>query len=196
MLKRKENRMKTMTQPTRKTIRTAAPRAAPVTRETTTPRRVSKNALKLRSILVPTDFSTASKKALLYAVAFARQFGAKLTLLYIMEPVATPDFAMAFPLAMENERVTLECKRQLERIAREEDLEPALVEKILVRHGRAYDEITRAAKSLKVDLIVMSTHGYTGLKHVLMGSTTERVVRHASCPVLVVRPTEHEFVAI
>jgi nucleotide-binding universal stress UspA family protein len=51
----------------------------------------------------------------------------------------------------------------------------------------AHGEITDAAKSLRADLIVIATHGYTGLKHVLLGSTTERVVRHAHCPVLVVR---------
>lgn len=151
-------------------------------------------SLKLTSILVPTDFSVESKKALTYAVAFARQFGAKLTLLHIVEPVGTPDFANAFPLAMENDRVALECKRHLQRMVRESEMDSELVEKVLVRQGRAYAEIASAAKSLKVDLIIISTHGYTGLKHVLMGSTTERVVRHASCPVLVVRPGEHEFV--
>ncbi|MGZ8940521.1 MAG: universal stress protein [Limisphaerales bacterium] len=143
---------------------------------------------------MPTDFSPESKKAFAYAVAFARQFGAKLTLLHIVEPVWAPDFAKSFPLAMENDRFALECKRQLEQMAREGGIDPELIEKVLVRHGRAYHEIVNAAKSLKVDVIIISTYGYTGLKHMLMGSTTERVVRHASCPVLVVRPSEHGFV--
>ena len=64
---------------------------------------------------------------------------------------------------------------------------PKLVEKLLVRFGRSYHEIAEAARTLKVDLIIISTHGYTGLKHAFLGSTTERVVRHAPCPVLVVR---------
>jgi nucleotide-binding universal stress UspA family protein len=59
-----------------------------------------------------------------------------------------------------------------------------------VRNGTAFDEIVRAAGSLRADLIIIATHGYTGLKHVLMGSTAERVVRHAPCPVLVVRSSE------
>ena len=195
MLKRKGNCMKTRAKATQKRMQNRKAIPASLAPKNVASRRPQKGALKLTSILVPTDFSTSSKKALLYAVALARKFGAKLTLLHIVEPAATPDFALAFPLAIENDRVTLECKRQLQRIAREENLDPELVEKILVRQGRAYDEITSAAKSLKVDLIVISTHGYTGLKHVFMGSTTERVVRHASCPVLVVRAMEHEFVA-
>jgi nucleotide-binding universal stress UspA family protein len=56
-----------------------------------------------------------------------------------------------------------------------------------VRFGRSFHEIAAAARTLKADLIIISTHGYTGLKHAVLGSTTERVVRHASCPVLVVR---------
>jgi nucleotide-binding universal stress UspA family protein len=150
--------------------------------------------LKLTSILVPTDFSAESKKALEYAVAFGRQFGARLTLLYVVEPVATRDFASAFPLALENEKVAAECKCELQRIVRENGIEEEMIENILVRYGRSYNEIADAARTLKSDLIIISTHGYTGLKHALMGSTTERVVRQARCPVLVVRPGEHEFV--
>jgi nucleotide-binding universal stress UspA family protein len=64
----------------------------------------------------------------------------------------------------------------------------------VVRLGHPYQEITDAARELKVDLIVISTHGYTGLKHVLLGSTAERIVRHAPCPVLTVREKEQDFV--
>ena len=64
----------------------------------------------------------------------------------------------------------------------------------LVRAGQPYYEITTAAKELDVDLIVITTHGRTGLKHALLGSTAERVVRHAPCPVLTVREREHDFI--
>jgi nucleotide-binding universal stress UspA family protein len=150
--------------------------------------------LRIKTILVPTDFSPESEKALAYAVPFARQFKAKLTLLHVVEPVATPDFAKSFPLALEDDKVTAECKRHLERVVKDLKIVPKLIEKALVRHGRSFHEIADAARTLKVDLIIISTHGYTGLKHALLGSTTERVVRHAPCPVLVVRPREHEFV--
>ena len=76
--------------------------------------------LRIRSILVPIDFSTASKKALQYAVPFARQFGAKLTLLHVVEPVATPDFANSFPLMMENDKVKAASRGQLEHIIKEQ----------------------------------------------------------------------------
>ena len=142
---------------------------------------------RIKSILVPIDFSAPSKKALAYAVPFAELFGARLTLLNVVEPVATPDFAKSFPLAMENDQVLAGCKRELELAVKEAGIDPNLVEKTLVRFGRSFHEIAAAARTLKVDLIIIATHGYTGLKHALLGSTTERVVRHAPCPVLVVR---------
>jgi universal stress protein A len=61
--------------------------------------------------------------------------------------------------------------------------------------GVPYHEIVQAGQQFKADLIVLGTHGRTGLQHVFMGSTAERVVRHAACPVLVVREREHEFIA-
>jgi universal stress protein A len=150
--------------------------------------------LQIKSILVPIDFSVSSKKALAYAIPFAEEFGAKLTLLHVVEPVATPDFANSSPLLMENDKAMAACKAKLELLIKQEAIDPKIVEKKLVRQGRSFHEIADAARTLKVDLIVISTHGYTGLKHALLGSTTERVVRHAPCPVLVVREVEHEFV--
>ena len=67
--------------------------------------------------------------------------------------------------------------------------------KTLVRTGSPADEIVDAAKEMGVDLIILSTHGRTGLKHLLLGSMTENVVRRAPCPVLVVREREREFVS-
>lgn len=141
----------------------------------------------LKSILVPLDFSPPSKKALDYAVSVAQQFKAKLTLLNVVEPVATPDFAATFPLVMEDDQVMAAAKKELERKTKAARVPRGIVEKVLVRFGRSFHEITEAARTRKVDLIIISTHGYTGLKHALLGSTTERVVRHAPCPVLVVR---------
>jgi universal stress protein A len=148
--------------------------------------------LRIRSILVPIDFSASSRKALDYAVPFAEQFGAKLTLLHVVEPIASSDFG--FPLMMESGKIMAACKGKLELLAKQKAINPKILERAVVSEGRAFHEIARAAKNLKVDLIIISTHGYTGLKHALLGSTTERVVRHAPCPVLVVREDEHEFV--
>jgi universal stress protein A len=152
-------------------------------------------SLAIQSILVPLDFSESSEKALAYAAALASQFGARLTLLHVVEPAATPDFAKSFPLLMDNDRITAVCKNRLERLTEELAIVPRIIEKRLVRYGRSFQEIAEAARTLKVDLIVISTHGYTGLKHAFLGSTTERVVRLAPCPVLVVRQREHDFVS-
>ncbi|HTD65875.1 MAG TPA: universal stress protein, partial [Candidatus Limnocylindria bacterium] len=79
------------------------------------------------------------------------------------------------------------------RLIEKEGIRPALIKSTVVRNGVPFHEIAQAAATLKIDLIVISTHGYTGLKHVLLGSTAERVVRHAPCPVLVVRKEERDF---
>jgi nucleotide-binding universal stress UspA family protein len=125
----------------------------------------------------------------------AAQFGAKLTILNVVEPVAGPDFVNAFPLLLENDKLKAACKARLDLWIKQKAISPSLVEKTLVRQGRSFHEITQAARTLKVDLIIIATHGYTGLKHALLGSTTERVVRHAPCPVLVLREKERDFVA-
>ena len=151
--------------------------------------------LDIRSILVPIDFSPDSEKALAYAVPFARQFGSRLTLLHVIEPVVTPGFASSFPLVVATDKLMAECLRHLDVVIRHLKVEPKLIEKTLVRYGRAFHEITDSARTLDTDLIIISTHGYAGLKHVLVGSTAERVVRHAPCPVLVVRSGVRKLVA-
>lgn len=148
--------------------------------------------LHIGHILVPTDFSDPSRKALKYATRFAEQFGAKITLLYVNEPVMYPDFAY-YPLAMENDQVNEIARTKLAALGAKE-IGARHIEQTLVRTGNPFHEITEAARTLKMDLIIISTHGYTGLKHAVLGSTAERVVRHAPCPVLTVRDKEHEFV--
>ena len=149
--------------------------------------------LKLKSILVPIDFSETSKKAVQYAVRLSEQFGSKITLLHVVEPIATPDLAY-HPMMLETDKVKEAAKERLGGLSRQMKIPSRLLEKTLVRYGTPFAEITDAARSLKVDLIILTTHGYTGFKHVFMGSTAERVVRHAPCPVLTVREKEHEFV--
>ncbi len=148
---------------------------------------------KLKRILVPIDFSEPSLKALRYAVPFAERFGATIYLVHVIESsffiadVQNVVLAMPQPELVENAR-----KKLLSLADREiEELVPVSIE---VRLGRSFDQIAAAAKELDVDLIIIATHSYTGLKHVLLGSTTERVVRHAPCPVLTVREQEREFV--
>ncbi|MBI1839789.1 MAG: universal stress protein [Verrucomicrobia bacterium] len=150
-------------------------------------RSAKRKGLGVSTILLPVDFSPASRQALDEGVRFARMFRARLILLYVLEPIPMPDFANAFPLVMENETVMKSCKKRLEQLATKAGVSPRLIERTLVREGQPYIEITDAARTLRADLIIIPTHGYTGLKHAFLGSTAERVVRHATCPVLVIR---------
>jgi nucleotide-binding universal stress UspA family protein len=86
------------------------------------------------------------------------------------------------------------CGSKLRKLMRKTSISDALIDHPLVRKGRPHREIVEAARTLKVDLIVISTHGYTGVNRALLGSVTERVVREAPCPVLVVREREHDFI--
>jgi nucleotide-binding universal stress UspA family protein len=151
---------------------------------------------KLTKILVPIDFSDCSKKALQYAVPFVKQFGATITLLHVVHVnyVGGPEFgALDFPFTEVELRKSAE--QQLAEVAATE-LQPKTAAETLVRIGQEVVEIVGAAKELESDLIIISTHGRTGLKHVFMGSVAENVVRLAPCPVLVVREQEHEFVKL
>jgi len=157
-------------------------------------RSVRKRVIALKRILVTTDFSPESRKAFRYAVAFAKQFGAALDVVSIVEPVPMMSGPEMSPIAVDPSATAKSTKQMLvEWIAREV---PSTVRATaLVRQGRAFLEIVAVAQQRGADLIVISTHGYSGLMHVFMGSTAERVVRHAPCPVLVVRQHEHDFLA-
>lgn len=148
--------------------------------------------LKLKKILIPVDFSECSRKALRYAIPLARQFGARLILLHVVQMNYAYGESMALDYSLLERQLIDAGAEQLARVARNE-IEEAIPSETLVRNGGAAREIVAAARELECDLIIISTHGHTGLKHVFLGSTTERVVRHAPCPVLVVREREHEF---
>jgi universal stress protein A len=148
--------------------------------------------VQLKRILVPVDFSEHSEKALKYAARFAEQFGSNVTLLHVIQPMVYPaDFGYP-PTVVDtlDDVVRAQVEERLATLAHVSS--PAA--QSLVRVGQPYFEIAAAARELEVDLIIIATHGRTGLKHVLLGSTAERVVRHAPCPVLTVRPREHDFV--
>ena len=145
-----------------------------------------------RNILVPIDFSEPSKKALRYAICLAKQNGSKMTLVHVIEPAPVyPD--AAYTLTVGADLLPTEAKKAFRKLNDEEQIDQRLVVATIIRSGTAHQEITDAARELEADLIIIATNGYTGLAHVLLGSTTERVVRHAPCPVLVVREKEREF---
>ena len=150
---------------------------------------------RLNKILVPVDFSDFSTKALNYARAFAGQFGARIVLLHVVEPAVYPESSMLVATALDdlNNDLLRSAQKRLAELNKG-SIGDRVPSELMVRLGRAYAEIAAAANELDVDLIILATHGYTGLKHVLLGSTAERVVRHAPCPVLTLRDPEHDFV--
>jgi nucleotide-binding universal stress UspA family protein len=139
-------------------------------------------------ILVAVDFSEESRSALVCAAEMAAKFGASLTLVHVVEPHFGPPDGDVPALTNENTDAEdfAEAKLELSALG-EQMLGPCRVVETVVRAGLAFFEITEAAKALGADLIVVGTHGYTGLKRALLGSTAEKVVRHAPCPVLVAR---------
>ena len=145
---------------------------------------------RLNKILVPVDFSDLSKKALGYAVQFAEHKGGRIVLLHVVEPRPRRERQ---PKVDQRDGSRLdEAERKLLELG-EHELGSVLTYDIRVQTGKPYREIVNAAKALSVDLIVMATRGSTGVRRALEGSTAERIVRHAPCPVLVVREPEHEF---
>jgi nucleotide-binding universal stress UspA family protein len=143
-------------------------------------------ALKLKKILAPTDFSEPAERALAGAVALARQYQSTLHLLYVV-PIhyATGEYDVVdyAVLAAEQRK---EGKTRLAALSRKLQAKKIRTD-ARIAHGRPAVEINETAATLDVDLIVISTHGHTGWNRMTLGSTTEEVVRHASCPVLVVK---------
>jgi universal stress protein A len=145
----------------------------------------------IATILMSTDFSPDSELALDYAEELARRFSAEVVLLHVDQPLppVALDSEMGLDLSMMSriaEEQRLEAQRQLDRIVGR--LRDAGVKsRSLLRVGAPFVEILAAAQSEHADLIVMGTHGRTGLAHVLLGSVADRVVQRAQCPVLTVR---------
>jgi universal stress protein A len=156
----------------------------------------------LNKILVPTDFSEDSTNALQYAQELARKFGSEIILLHVVQvitPIAigpTPGGGYD-PVAMETMGKIADEQRQLSEQELKRQVEQltgaGLRARAVLRTGSPFVEIISAASTEKADLITMGTHGRTGLAHILMGSTAERVVRKAPCPVLTVRHPDRKF---
>jgi len=143
-------------------------------------------------ILVPVDFSAHSVRSLEYAVALASRFHASLELMHVAEDPATAAWAAegaVLDVAGIRAALVEDAERQLvEYRARVEALDMAAM--TTVRIGSPASAIVEHAQAVRADLIVMGTHGRSGISHLFLGSVAERVVRHASCPVFTVRGTE------
>jgi len=147
--------------------------------------------LALKKIILATDFSENAEHAMSYARDLASTFGAEIDLVHVHQPpVYTGAFAYGAiempPDFAEETRRLLSARLQEQR----DKLGSGIEVKTTLKEGVPFKELIHHAAENDVDMIIMSTHGHTGLKHVLLGSTAERVVREAPCPVLTVRPVD------
>ncbi len=145
---------------------------------------------KITKILYPTDFSEASLEALKYALSFARSCPARLVLMHVVnEKIFSEGLSLARVSAPEalGQEMAAEAGRQLKMIIPAEERQGLELETVIL-HGNPSLEVIRYAKENKVDMIVIGTAGRSGVEHMMFGSTAEKVVRGAHCPVLSVKP--------
>lgn len=141
-----------------------------------------------KRILVPIDFSMESTRALKHAAVLAKQYGSAITLLHVVEPIHyICDYGYGPVTRIQpNEALMKSLRPHLHRLGKRH-LSDVRAWDAMVRSGAAFTQITKVAKELAIDLILMPTRGLTDSKDVSLGSTAERVVRHAPCPVLTLR---------
>jgi len=150
---------------------------------------------QITRIVVPIDFSEYSKRAFRYAIDFAQTFGAEMILVYVVEPVIYPaDFSFGQVALPSLERELHDRSLEQLNLLIKSEMPEGVSARCVIRSGKPFVEIIQVAKEEHADLIIIATHGHSGIEHVLFGSTAEKVVRKSSCPVLSLRSTEREFV--
>jgi len=150
---------------------------------------VGQPSLRIKNILVPTDFSVGSLQAIVHALPLAKSFGANLHLVHVSELDYPLSNMAGIPIVLPERDTCSLVRRDLQRIARKHSIHLG-EENIHTLKGRPFEEICRLAREKTIDLIVISTRGNTGFKHFALGSTAERVVRYSPCPVLVMHPSD------
>jgi universal stress protein A len=151
---------------------------------------------KPRRILWPTDFSEHALRGGRYAWGFAQRYSAEFHILHVIPPPLGPDVSLILPaevpVPIAEPQMLDAAKRGLtELVRRHFNADAAIRTEALF--GDPWRTITEYARSHQIELIVVTTHGRTGLGHALIGSTAEKIVQHAPCPVLVVKRTEQGF---
>ena len=146
--------------------------------------------MRLKNIICATDFSESSKHAVDYGVALAKEFSAKLYMCHVIDMSYAAAYGECKDPAELEERIMGDANASLRGSIGEDSIEW----EPLISKGHTSDEITRMATDIGVDLAITATHGRSGLKRLILGSVTERLIRTLSCPLLVVRGPEHDFV--
>jgi nucleotide-binding universal stress UspA family protein len=146
----------------------------------------NREALQIRNVLVPMDFSAPSLSAVEFAIPLIKQFAANLHLVHVFAHDYPITALVAMPLVLPELEINKSVHRHLKDIAKKYSI-ALRRENLHALKGRPFEEICRLARDINIDLIVIATRGNTGIKHLLLGSTTEQVVRYSLCPVLVTR---------
>ncbi|HEB54603.1 MAG TPA: universal stress protein [bacterium] len=149
--------------------------------------------IEFNRIVCPTDFSPTSSHAVDYAATLAHSFDAELVLLHIIPEMTYPlrSFGMAHSFQHIQEELHTRANESLKKRADQIHAKlPKIRIRFALRDGEAHEETLACAKEEQADMIVMGTHGHTGITHALLGSTAEKVVRLSECPVLTVRTPE------
>jgi len=150
--------------------------------------------MQIKTILFPTDFSNGARAAMDHAISLARDYKAKLILLYVIQDISIAEWYIPSSISVTDlvEDMQKSAWNEMEKWNAEVAAQVKDVEKMVVR-GVPFVEIIKTAKSRNADMIVIGTHGRTGIDHMLFGSTAEKVVRKSPCPVLTVRIAGKEF---
>lgn len=146
--------------------------------------------IKLARIVCPTDFSPTSSRAVDYAATMAESFGAELVLLHVIPDMDYPmrSFGMSASLHHIQEELETRANETLDKLMEKlKESLPNVKVRTHVGHGEAHIVTLKFAKDESADMIVLGTHGHTGITHALLGSTAEKIVRLATCPVTTVR---------
>ena len=149
--------------------------------------------MEIKKILCPVDFSEISANALEYAVFLASHHHADLLLLHVVEHLHEFDHyqILVFTPQELTEKMEKQAYEELRKLT--EPIKKTIKVETVIRQGKAFVEIIREAKEKDMDMIVMGSHGRTGISHMLIGSVAEKVVRKAHCTVLIVRTKDTQF---
>lgn len=144
--------------------------------------------MRIRTILFPTDFSQGARAAMDYALSLAQDYEAKLILLYVIQDISIAEWYIPSSISAADliEDMQKSAEREMDKWSAEAETKVPAVER-MVRRGVPFVEIIGTAKEKQADMVVIGTHGRTGIDHMLFGSTAEKVVRKSPCPVLTVR---------